>query len=83
MVQKTTFPIFSSAVEFPCEVQYATGGFVVELVVTDNTLLEAEAFPAASLAFTEKLYVVEAVNPVMEADVDAVFPNNVAPLYTS
>ena len=36
----------------------------VASVVTFITLLAAEIFPAASFAFTEKVYAVAAVNPV-------------------
>ena len=55
IVPKTTFLIFSSDVEFPLDAQYESGGVVVVPVFTLKTLLAAEAFPAASLAFTVKL----------------------------
>ena len=61
---------------FPCEVQYETE---FESVVTETTLLEDETFPEASLAFTEKVYAVEAVKPVMFAVVPVTFPNKLEP----
>ena len=46
-------------------------------------MLETEAFPAASFAFTEKEYVVVGESPVTVYVVEAVEPINEAPWYTS
>ena len=53
MLPKVTLPIFSSAVLVAVAEQYDT--VVPAKVVTLTELLAVEMFPAASLAFTEKV----------------------------